>query len=58
LPKCIKIPRDIDVVWHCLKRYIAASKAINEHDASAKSMHEAMRVRVDPGLDFVPSTSC
>ena len=58
LPKCIKMPRDIDVVWGRLKRYIAAGKVINEPDANAKSIHEAMRVRVDPGLDFVPSTSC
>jgi hypothetical protein len=58
LPKCIKIPRDIDIVWGCLKRYIAAGKAINEHDANAKSIHEAMSVKVDPGHDFVPSTSC
>ena len=56
LPKCIKIPRDINVVWGCLKRYIAAGKAINVHDAI--SIHEAMSVIVDPGLDFVPSTSC
>ena len=39
-----------------LKRYIAAGKAINVHDAI--SIHEAMSVIVDPGLDFVPSTSC
>ena len=32
LPKCIKIPRDIDVIWGCLKRYIAAGKAINERE--------------------------
>jgi hypothetical protein len=56
LPKCIKIPRDIDVIWGCLKRFIAVGKAINEQDAI--SIHEAMSVKVDPGFDFVPSTSC
>jgi hypothetical protein len=56
LPKCIKKPRDIDAIWICLKRYIAAGKAVNVQDVI--SMHEAMSVKVDPGIDFIPSTSC
>lgn len=56
LPKCIKIPRDIVVILGCLKRYIATGKATSGQDAA--SLHEAMSVKVDPGADFVPATSC
>jgi hypothetical protein len=56
LPKCIKIPRDTAAILGCLKRYIATGKAVSCMDAT--SVHEAMSVIVDPGLDFAPSTSC
>lgn len=56
LPKCIKIPRDIAVILGSLKRYIATGKATSGADAS--SLHEAMSVKVDPGADFIPATSC
>jgi hypothetical protein len=56
LPKCIKIPRDIAVILSSLKRYIATGKATSSADAA--SLHEAMSVKVDPGADFVPATSC
>jgi hypothetical protein len=56
LPKCIKMPKDIDIIWACLKRYIAAGKVISTKDALR--MHESMSVIVDPGLDFVPAASC
>ncbi|MFZ2472184.1 MAG: hypothetical protein WAW52_09630 [Methanothrix sp.] len=56
LPKCIKIPRDIAVILGCLKRFIATGKATSGQDAA--SVHEAMSVKVDPGSDFVPATSC
>ncbi|MCK9566784.1 MAG: hypothetical protein WA137_11225 [Methanothrix sp.] len=56
LPKCIKIPRDIAVTLGCLKRYIATGKATIGYDAA--SVHEAMSVKVDPGSDFTPATSC
>jgi len=56
LPKCIKIPRDIAVILGSLKRYIATGKATRGQDAA--SLHEAMSVKVDPGADFVPATSC
>lgn len=62
LPKCIKLPRDIDIVWGCVKRYIATGKAVSVHDAlniqEAMSIREAMSVKVDLGFDFVPATSC
>ena len=56
LPKCIKIPRDTSAILGCLKRYIATGKATNCRDAT--SVHEAMSVKVDPGSDFAPATSC
>jgi len=55
LPKCIKIPRDIAAILGCLKRYIATGKATSWQDAG---MQEAMSVKVDPGSDFAPATSC
>jgi hypothetical protein len=56
LPKCIKIPRDIAVILGGLKRYIATGKTTRGQDAA--NLHEAMSVKVDPGLDYVPATSC
>jgi len=56
LPKCIKIPRDVAVILGGLKRYIAIGKATNGRDAA--SVHEAMGVKVDPGSDYAPATSC
>jgi len=55
LPKCIKIPRDIAAILGYLKRYIATGKATSRQDAG---MQEAMSVKVDPGSDFTPATSC
>ncbi|MDD2836862.1 MAG: hypothetical protein PHY05_12040 [Methanothrix sp.] len=56
LPKCIKIPRDIAVILGGLKRYIATGKATS--GAEPSSLQEAMSVKVDPGADYVPATSC
>jgi hypothetical protein len=56
LPKCIKIPRDIAAILGCLKRYIATGKAASLLDAM--DVRRAMEVKVDPGSDFVPATSC
>jgi hypothetical protein len=56
LPKCIKIPRDIAVILGSLKRYIATCKDTSGRDAA--SLHEVMSVKVDPGADYVPATSC
>ncbi len=56
LPKCIKIPRDIAVILGCLKRYIATGNATSGQDVA--SLQEAMSVKVDPGADYAPATSC
>jgi hypothetical protein len=56
LPKCIKIPRDIAAILSCLKRYIATGKATSGHDPAG--LQEAMSVKVDPGSDYAPATSC
>ena len=56
LPKCIKIPKDVAVILGCLKKYIATGKATSGRNAA--SVHEAMSVKVDPGSDFTPATSC
>ena len=56
LPKCIKLPRDIDIGWSCVKKYIATGKTISAQEAI--SLDEAMSVKVDPGSDFAPATSC
>lgn len=56
LPKCIKIPRDVAALLGCLKRYIATGNAPSYLDATGA--HEAMSVKVDPGSDFAPATSC
>jgi len=55
LPKCIKIPRDVAAILSCLKRYIATGKATSWLDVGVR---EAMSVKVDPGSDFAPATSC
>jgi hypothetical protein len=56
LPKCIKLPRDIDVIWRCVKKYVATGKTISAEDAI--SLHKAMSVKVDPGSEFAPAASC
>ena len=56
LPKCIKIPRDLAVILNSLKTYIATGKESGGRDAA--SVQQAMSVKVDPGLDYAPTTSC
>jgi len=56
LPRCMKLPRDIYVSWRCLKNYIACGKPISSQEAL--SLYGAMSVKVDPGSDFAPATSC
>lgn len=56
LPKCIKLPRDIDTNWQYLKRYIATGGAICARNAIG--VHDAMRVVIYPGSDFAPAASC
>ncbi len=56
LPKCIKLPRDISVGWGYVKRYIATGGAICSPQAIG--VHDAMGVRIQPGANFTPATSC
>ncbi len=56
LPRCNKLPKDIDIIWSCSKKYIAAGKAVNAQEAI--SLCEAMSVKVDLSPDFAPATSC
>ena len=56
LPKCIKLPRDIEPTWRLLKRYIATGGAICAPQAIG--VQDAMRVEVNLGSDFIPATSC
>jgi len=56
LPKCIKLPKDIKAIWHCVKLYIATGTAISAQEA--RTAHDALSVRAGPGHDFVPAASC
>jgi hypothetical protein len=56
LPKCIKLPREIDAIWHYVKMYIATGTAISAQEA--KTAHDALKVRADLGHDFAPAASC
>jgi hypothetical protein len=56
LPKCIKVPRDIDIIWGCVKRYVATGTTISVREAGR--MQGSISVQVNPGSDFVPATSC
>jgi hypothetical protein len=56
LPKCIKVPRDIEIIWGCVKRYVATGITLSVQDA--KRMHGPFSVQVNPNSDFVPATSC
>ena len=55
LPKCIKLPKEITVVWGYVKRYVATGGAICPSDAIG--MQDAVRVKVHPESDFSPSAS-
>jgi hypothetical protein len=56
LPRCKRLPKDIDIIWSYLKKYIATGKVLSAQEAI--SLYEAMSVKVDPGSDFAPATSC
>jgi hypothetical protein len=56
LPKCNKLPNDIDIIWNCLKKYIATGNATSAREAI--NSYVAMSVKVDPSSDFAPATSC
>jgi hypothetical protein len=56
LPKCIKLPREIDTIWHYVKMYIATGTVVSALEA--RTAHDALRVRAELGHDFVPAASC
>ena len=56
LPKCIKLPLEISVIWGYLKRYIATGGAMCPSDAAG--VMEAMRVDIQLRSDFFPEGSC
>ncbi|HOO51124.1 MAG TPA: hypothetical protein PLK94_07560 [Alphaproteobacteria bacterium] len=56
LPKCVKLPRDVEAAWRDLKRYIATG-AVPGPEGEARA-HEAMKVKIDLRSDYYPVTSC
>jgi hypothetical protein len=56
LPRCVKMPRDIETAWENLKIYIATGKALEAEEAAI--VHEKMRVKVNLPSDYSPDTSC
>jgi len=56
LPKCIKLPSEISVIWGYLKRYIATGGAVCPSDAAG--VQEAMKVNIRLRSDFSPEGSC
>lgn len=56
LPKCIKLPREISVVWGYLKRYIATGGAVCP--SNAIGVQDAMSVKLRLNPDFHPEASC
>lgn len=62
LPRCIKRPRDITIIWQCLKKYIATGKAMSAKEETsideARKEKEAMSVKVELDHDFSPTASC
>ena len=62
VPKCVKLPRDVEAAWRSLKRYIAAGAApgagagMDEGERSRAA--EGMRVDFKLPADYSPVTSC
>lgn len=56
LLKCIKVPRNIDVIWRCVKRYIATGEPVSIDDAL--KAHTSMSIKIDLHSDFAPTASC
>lgn len=54
VPKCIKLPRDVEAAWLSLKGYIASGGSVVE---GARAV-EAMRVDFTLPADYYPATSC
>jgi len=60
VPKCVKLPRDIEAAWRDLKRYIAAGAPpeAGAGPAVEAQAREAMMVKIDLRSDYYPVTSC
>lgn len=56
LPKCIKLPGKISIIWGYLKRYIATGAAACPPGSAG--VQEAMRIEVSLPADFSPAASC
>jgi hypothetical protein len=56
VPKCVKLPRDIEAAWNDLKRYIATGAAPGA--VEAVSVYGAMSVNFELPADYSPVTSC
>ena len=56
VPKCVKLPRDIDATWRDLKKYIATGMAPGAKGAT--SAHEVTSVKFNLPFDYSPVTSC
>ncbi len=58
LPKCIKLPRDVEEAWRDLKRYIATGAAPGAGSVGEARAREAMSVKFKLPADYSPVTSC
>jgi len=62
LPRCIKLPRDIRIIWGHVRRYIATGCVRSAGDGLSgdelKRMQAAMRVNTSLAHDFSPAASC
>ena len=54
VPKCVKLPRDVEAAWRSLKRYIAAGGSVVEGERTSG----AMKVDFTLPADYYPATSC
>jgi len=58
LPKCVKLPRDVEAAWKDLKRYIATGATPEAGLRGEARAHEAMSVNFKLPADYSPVTSC
>ena len=58
LPKCIKLPRDVEAAWRDLKRYIAAGAPADLAGGGDARAREAMKIDFKLPADYSPVTSC
>lgn len=56
VPKCVKLPRDVDVAWRGLKIYIATG--VPPRAGEAVRAYQATKVEFELPFDYSPVTSC